>query len=297
MIIGMGVLFMIVAKNISKVYNNKITALDEFELSIGQGLFGLLGPNGSGKTTFMRIITTLLKPTKGTVEVCGNDVMKQPDAVRRLIGYVPQEFGLPKKLTVTEFLDYVAILKGIKSTKERIKQIDYVVQNLSLEEFCKRKIWALSGGMKQRVGVAQALLGKPKVLIVDEPSVGLDPKERVNLRNLLGEISTTAAVILSTHIVEDVQASCSNMAVINNGKIVYYGSPEKLRELAKGKVWSLSLTNSEFQEIKQLYRVTATKTKGSQIIARVLSGSHPLGKGTMVEPELEDGYLLVTGGS
>ncbi len=151
--------------------------------------------------------------------------------------------------------------------------------------------------MKQRVGVAQALLGNPKVLIVDEPTVGLDPKERVNLRNLLGELSATAAVILSTHIVEDVQASCSNMAVIDNGRTKFYGEPAKLKELAAGKVWSLSLTNSELKEIKEQYRVTSTKTEGNEVIARVLSTSSPLERGTELKPELEDGYLLVTGGT
>ena len=287
---------MIEVNGVTKIYDKKIAALNEFSLSIGKGLFGLLGPNGSGKTTLMRIITTLLKPTKGNVIVYGNDVVKQPAAVRKLIGYVPQKFGLPKKLTVTEFLDYVAILKGIKSLRKRKNEIENVVENLSLGEFYKRRIGTLSGGMKQRVGVGQALLGDPMVLIVDEPTVGLDPKERVNLRNLLGQISADATVILSTHIVEDVQASCNKMAVINRGKVAFFGSPEELKEIAAEKVWTLNLTHPELQEIKQQFRVTTTKTDGFRFIARILSESCPMGTGLMVEPELEDGYLLVTGG-
>lgn len=288
---------MIEGKNVLKVYNKGVTALDNLSISIGQGFFGLLGPNGSGKTTLMRIITTLLKPTGGTVTVCGYDVVEQPDEVRKLIGYVPQEFGLPKKLSVMEFLDYVALLKGIKSSKERRKQVDLVIAELNLGDFYKKRIGTLSGGMKQRVGVAQALIGSPKVLIVDEPTVGLDPSERVNLRNLLGEISTYATVVLSTHLVEDVQASCSSIAVIDRGKIMFYGSAEKLMELAAGKVWTVSVTQSELQEIKQQYRVTSTKMEGNMVVARILSISRPFDAAKVADPVLEDGYMLVTGGT
>jgi len=281
---------MITVSQLTKTYGKKVQALRGVDLEIGSGMFGLVGPNGAGKTTLMRILAGLLRPTSGTVSVLGNDVTtgRGKKAVKEVLGYLPQELGLYPDLSAMEFLEYVALLKGVTDKVERKKQLDEILELAGLTQDARRRLRTYSGGMKRRVGIAQALLGKPQLLIVDEPTSGLDPEERVRLRNLLAEMSTHCTVILSTHIVEDVGQSCNDLAVINRGQVLFRGSPGDLIAKARGHVWNLA-TSGERPEAS--LTVVSTMQLENSVQYRVVGNPPGTSKAVSVEPSLEDGYI------
>lgn len=288
---------MIVIENLTKTYPGNIQALQGINLTIDQhGMFGLLGVNGAGKTTLMRIIAGLLQPSGGELTVFGKDMLtlQGRQAVKELLGYLPQTVDFYPNLSAREFLDFVGILKGISDKKERAKQIDSVLEKTHLEKDADRRLETYSGGMKQRVGIAQALLGHPQLLIVDEPTSGLDPEGRVKFRNLLAEISKTCLVILSTHIVEDVSQSCNDLAVIREGSVLFRGSPGDLISAAQGKVWMIS--DQEGRPPGDELILVSTRQQKSGTEYRVLGEPKNLVSATPLEPTLEDGYLWLTRG-
>ncbi len=269
----------------------KVPALRGVDLAIGSGMFGLVGPNGAGKTTLMRILAGLLRPSRGRVAVLGHDVASAQGkmAVKASLGYLPQELGLYPDLTGREFVDYLAILKGHADRAARHREVQALLELVGLAEAADRRLKTYSGGMKRRVGIAQALLGNPKLLVVDEPTAGLDPEERVRLRNLLAEMAARCTVILSTHIVEDVSQSCSDLAVISQGQIIFRGHPRELMAQARGHTWRLTTPNGGRPDAGLTVVSTLMLTDGVQY--RVL-GTPPEGaRAEPVEPSLEDGYL------
>lgn len=273
----------------------KFRALDRLTMQIGPGMFGLLGPNGAGKTTFMRCLTTIQRPTAGEIRLGDIDVVKSAGEARRHIGYLPQEFGFYKGLNAYEVLDYIATMKNIPAGRRR-HEIEAALEQVNLTSAAGRKVGGYSGGMKQRLGIAQALLGSPDLLVVDEPTAGLDPEERIRFRNLLAQLAATRTVVLSTHIVADVEASCTALAVLRNGKLAFAGSPEQLMAAARGQVWQLAVSPAEYEALSATFRVTASRSLGARVEVRVLAPENPLGSGVPVEPGLEDGYLAVMGG-
>jgi ABC-type multidrug transport system ATPase subunit len=281
---------MITISQLTKTYGKKIQALRGVDLEIGGGMFGLVGPNGAGKTTLMRILAGLLRPTSGKVSVLGNDVTtgRGKRAVKEVLGYLPQELGLYPDLSALEFLEYVALLKGVTDKVERKKQLDETLELVGLTQDARRRLRTYSGGMKRRVGIAQALLGQPQLLIVDEPTSGLDPEERVRLRNLLAEMSARCTVILSTHIVEDVSQSCNDLAVINLGQVLFRGSPGDLIAHARGHVWNLT-TSGERPDAGLTVVSTMQLQDGVQY--RVVGTPSGATKAISVEPSLEDSYI------
>lgn len=283
---------MIEIKGLTKIYSGNVQALDGIDLDIKSGMFGLVGPNGAGKTTLMRILAGLLKPTSGKLSVFGEDLTTREGkyAVKSMLGYLPQELGLYPNLTGREFLDYIAILKGVKDSVVRKRQINDLLQEVRLEDTADRRLKTYSGGMKRRIGVAQALLGSPKLLIVDEPTVGLDPEERVRFRNLLSSMASNRTVILSTHIIEDISHSCNNLAVINKGKVVFWGAPSDLITRARGKVWTIT-TNG--QQPNGGLSVVSTLQMQNGVQYRVLGVPTPDYQASAIEPSLEDGYILL----
>ncbi|MBN1934749.1 MAG: ABC transporter ATP-binding protein [Anaerolineae bacterium] len=281
---------MIVIDELTKTYRGNIRALCGVDLEIGSGMFGLVGPNGAGKTTLMRILTGLLRPTSGRVELLGYDVSRARDkqAIKAMLGYLPQELGLYPDLSAREFLDYVAILKGLTDRRARQRQINELLGMVGLAEQAGRRLKTYSGGMKRRVGVAQALLGDPRILIVDEPTAGLDPEERVRLRNLLAETSRHCTVILSTHIVEDISQSCTDLAVLKDGRVLYRGEPRSLIAQARGKVWRI-VTGGEKPDAGLV--AVSTRQLDTGIEYRVLGDPAAQYNAVPVEPSLEDGYI------
>lgn len=275
-----------------KIYPNGKEALHDLNLEIESGMFGLLGPNGAGKTTFMRIMAMLQQPTSGTIYFDDYDLSKDRKAIRSMLGYLPQEFSLFKKLRTWEFLDYSARLVGIEKRK-RVELVDEMLRKVGLFE--ERDRWAnrLSGGMKRRLGIAQAIIGDPKIIIVDEPTTGLDPEERIRFRNILSDISDKdTTIILSTHIVGDISSSCKNVALLNHGKLKFVGSPEQMIAQARGKVWEILVTPDEFEKIKEKYPVIMTipETDGLriQIVAEEVPDYVDV---KSIEPNLEHTYV------
>ncbi len=283
---------MIEITQLTKTYGGKVHALRGITLTIGTGMFGLVGPNGAGKTTLMRILAGLLRPTTGKVHVLGNDIAtpRGKQAVKAQLGYLPQELGVYPNLTAYEFLDYVAILKGITDGKTRRQQIDDLIERVRLEEVANRQLKTFSGGMKRRVGIAQALLGDPRLIIVDEPTAGLDPEERVRLRNLLADVAKRATVILSTHIIEDISQSCSALAVINKGQVLFEGAPSDLIAQARGKVWTITMADERPDDSLSIVS-TLQLREGVQY--RVVGDPNGTHNATTVEPSLEDGYICL----
>ncbi len=280
---------MITIKQLSKTYGSKVQALCRLDLEIGSGMFGLVGPNGAGKTTLMRIIAGLLHPTSGSVRVFNHDVTTSPGrlAIKALLGYLPQELGLYPNLTAREFLDYIAILKGVTDRSMRQKQVTEVLEQVRLSADADRPLRTYSGGMKRRVGIAQALLGDPKLLIVDEPTAGLDPEERVRLRNLLSDMAISRTVILSTHIVEDISQSCNDLAVITQGQVLFRGAPRDLIGQARGHVWTI---NTNGARPNGGVTIVSTLQLQDAVQYRVLGNPQEAG-GVAAEPSLEDGYM------
>ncbi len=282
----------ITIENLTKVYKNNNKALSNINLEIESGIFGLLGPNGAGKTTLMRILVTLMDYSEGTVKVDGLDIKKNRHAIRSMLGYLPQEFNMFSKLTTWEFLDYAGRLAGLRQGAARKKAVEEMLENVGLFEARDRQANKLSGGMKRRLGIAQALIGKPRIVIVDEPTTGLDPEERLRFRNLLSDMSREdIIIILSTHIVGDISSTCQNMAMLNTGEVVYNGSPDKLINQARGHVWLIEADDIQLAHIKEKYPVISTipSEKGweVQIVSKKLDGHH----GKLIEPDLEHAYV------
>ena len=278
--------------NLSKVYDNGKKALTNVNLEIENGMFGLLGPNGAGKSTLMRILVTLMSPTSGTVTVNGFDIKNQRGNVRKQLGYLPQDFRFFTRLKTWEFLDYAAGLAGIKSKKERLGKVDEWLEKVGLFDVRERSANKLSGGMKRRLGIAQALIGNPKIVIVDEPTTGLDPEERIRFRNILSEISQRdVIIILSTHIVGDISSVCQNLALLNYGKVGFTGTPEQLVAKAQGHVWQLTTSGFEYELLKEKYAVISTIPSDDgwevQLVGEDLNGYNAVA----IEPNLEHAYV------
>ncbi len=278
-------------RDLSKTYANGVRALDRVTLTIPKGMFGLLGPNGAGKSTLMRTIATLQEADSGSVRLGELDVLQDKQQVRRLLGYLPQEFGVYPKVSAWALLDHLALLKGIARRRERHELVDALLQRVNLYDHRRKAISGFSGGMKQRFGIAQALLGDPRLLIVDEPTAGLDPGERNRFYNLLSEVGENVIVILSTHIVQDVKELCSQMAVIHGGQVRYAGSPaDAERELA-GAIWSKSITKEQLESHRDRYRILSTKLIAGRPQIRVFATTSPGDGFVAAEPDLEDVFF------
>ncbi len=277
---------------LSKRYNSGKLALKNIDLEIPKGLFGLLGPNGAGKTTLMRILVTLLKPTSGQVKLNGLDIRKNRKEIRRQIGYLPQDFSVFARLTVWEFMDYSACLNGILSKNQRRDRIDLLLETVGLFEARDRLTGKLSGGMKRRLGVAQTLIGDPPLLVVDEPTVGLDPEERIRFRNLLSDLSTQNRIILlSTHIVGDISSTCENIALMDLGRIIFHGPPAELVDSARGKVWTISTGYEDLDSWKEKFPVISTVPSENGYELRIVAENPDTPEAKPAEPNLEDAYI------
>jgi ABC-2 type transport system ATP-binding protein len=276
--------------NVSKQYRRDVWGLRGFSLELGAGVLGLLGPNGAGKSTLMRILATVTDKTGGTVTWNGVDIAKHPENLRRVLGYLPQDFGVYPNLNALEFLEYMAAIKGLdgKSAKRRITEL---LQLVNLVDSARRPLGGYSGGMKQRVGIAQALLNDPQLLIVDEPTAGLDPEERVRFRNLLADLSGERIVILSTHIVSDVEATATSIAIINMGQRITHAAPETILQAVKGKVWTWVVASEAFAKLKQSHLISSTARRSDGVHVRVVSERKPNPDAEPVPVTLEDAYL------
>ncbi|MFK7845016.1 MAG: ABC transporter ATP-binding protein [Rhodothermales bacterium] len=283
-------------QNLSKTYPNGVQALSNVSLTIPQGMFGLLGPNGAGKSTLMRTISTLQEPDEGSIYLGTFNVLEEKDEVRKVLGYLPQEFGLYPKVTAADLLDHFAILKGIGDRKERREIVKALLQRTNLYQAAHKRLGGFSGGMKQRFGIAVALLGDPELIIVDEPTAGLDPAERVRFLNLLSELGENSIVILSTHIVEDVSELCSRMAIINEGQILLEEEPIKTLEAIKGKIWKKIIDRNELPAHQEKYTVISTKLFAGRSVIHVYSNSQPDASFSPVDANLEDVYFCTMKG-
>lgn len=275
-------------------YYGKKQALKEVDLTIQQGMFGLLGRNGAGKTTLMKVLATLLPKSDGRITVCGIPV-EDSARIRKMTGYLPQDFSMYPNMSVYEAMDYLGILSGL-STAERRKRIPYLLEKVNLQNDRKTKVKALSGGMKRRLGIAQAILHNPRILIVDEPTAGLDPEERVRFRNLLCEIAEERIVILSTHIVGDIEATCEQIAVLNNGEILYQGTVSGLIEMADGKVYTAQISRHELPQLKERYIVTSMLTLGNNVMIRFIAEKKPFASAESCDAGVEDAYMYLMNG-
>jgi ABC-type multidrug transport system ATPase subunit len=287
----------LIIQGLSKTYGNGVKALDNVSLTIPTGMFGLLGPNGAGKSTLMRILATLQEADAGTVKLGDLDVLNEKDKVRRVLGYLPQEFGVYPRVSAYEMLDHIALLKGVTNTGERKSLVEALLQKVNLWEQRKRRLSGFSGGMKQRFGIAQSLIGEPKLIIVDEPTAGLDPGERNRFYNLLTEIGENVVVILSTHIVQDVQELCNNMAIINKGKLLYAGAPNDALKGLVGKVWEKSIAKSELERFMASGTLISNKLVAGKPVIHVLGEQRPEDGFASVEPSLEDVFFSHIHGS
>lgn len=277
--------------NISKTYPNGVKALNNVSLEVTNGLFGLLGPNGAGKSSLMRTIATLQKPDQGEVSLNGVSVLDNPYEIRKNLGYLPQEFGVYPNISAEVLLNHFAVLKGISDQKKRKERVDFLLTQTNLYQHRKKKLGEFSGGMKQRFGIAQALLTNPKLIIVDEPTAGLDPTERNRFHNLLSELGEEAIVILSTHFVDDVKELCTNMAILNNGKLLWDGSPEEAIQEIEGKVFYKQIVREEIARYKEEYSVIADQLFRGKPLVLVYSNSNP-GEGFLpVQPDLNHVYF------
>jgi len=278
-------------KNVSKTYSNNVEALKDVTLEVGNGMFGLLGPNGAGKSTLMRTIAGLQELDSGSITVGDIDVSKHKHELRKVLGYLPQEFGLYPKVNALELFDHLATMKGIIDSKERCELTKSLLSQTNLWKYRNRKLGTFSGGMKQRFGIAQALIGEPKLIIVDEPTAGLDPTERNRFHNLLSAIGENVIVILSTHIVEDVSDLCSKMAIIKDGKVKLVGEPLTLVKDLKAQVWTGLVTKKDFKNVKNDHQVISSKLSIGKVQIRVLSDQEPIDGFKQVDPEIEDLYF------
>ncbi|WP_109301820.1 ABC transporter ATP-binding protein [Aquimarina sp. AU474] len=282
---------MLTIKNLNKTYPNGTQALNDVNLTLEKGMFGLLGPNGAGKSTLMRTIATLQLADSGTIEFDNIDVFKQPEELRKVLGYLPQDFGVYPKVSADMMLNHIAKVKGINNAGERKSYVADLLNKVNLYKFRNRNLGDFSGGMRQRFGIAQALLGNPKLIIVDEPTAGLDPLERNRFHNLLSELGEDAVVILSTHIVDDVTNLCQNMAVFNEGKILEQGNPQELSARLDGKVFRKHIEKSELEGIENEYTVLSNYLRGGQFYVNIYSDINPGDGFEIVNNDLEDFYF------
>jgi ABC-2 type transport system ATP-binding protein len=276
---------------LSKRYPGGVQALRDVSLTIPAGMFGLLGPNGAGKSTLMRILATLQEADSGTATLDGIDVLHDKEAVRRVLGYLPQEFGLYPKVTAVELLDQLARIKGVSKSADRRRMVDTLLERTNLQEARRRRLGTYSGGMKQRFGIAQALLQDPKLIIVDEPTAGLDPEERVRFHNLLSEIGEQVVVILSTHIVSDVSDLCPRMAVIDRGEVIVQGEPLQLTRALQGRVWQKLIQRAALADHQARLQVLSARLTAGRTLIRMLSEQRPDAESEPAQPEVEDVYF------
>lgn len=277
--------------HVSKTYSNGLKALNDINLTISPGMFGLLGPNGAGKSTLMRTIATLQDPDSGTITLGDVDVIKQKEELRKVLGYLPQDFGFYPKVNAEDMLHHFAVLKGINNKAERKEICDALLNQTNLYEARKRNLSEYSGGMRQRFGIAQALLGSPKLIIVDEPTAGLDPAERNRFHNILSDLGENIIVILSTHIVEDIKNLCPRMVIMNRGQVLLDGKPDDAIADMRNKVWKLVIDKSELNAYKEKYRIISAKIVGGKLLIHVNSEVIPDAAFALVEPDLEDVYF------
>lgn len=280
----------LVISNLSKQYRRDFWGLRDFSLELGSGITGLLGPNGAGKSTLMRMLATITQPTEGTVTWDGVDIVRSPDGLRSVLGYLPQDFGVYPNLSAREFLEYMAAIKGLDAKTAR-RRIDELLAVVNLVQAAKRPLGGYSGGMKQRVGIAQALLNDPQLLIVDEPTVGLDPEERVRFRNLLSDLAGERIILLSTHIVSDVEATAGEIVFINRGCKIEHASPEKLLQLLEHRVWQWVVPSEALPALKQEHLISSTVRRENGIQVRAVSEVAPDPDAQQATPSLEDVYL------
>lgn len=280
-------------KNLSKTYENGVKAIDNLSLEIGNGMFGLLGPNGAGKSTLMRTIAALQEPTSGIIEFNGINILENPMFIRENLGYLPQEFGVYPKISAYRLLDHLAILKGIVNKKERHEQILNLLNQTNLLQHKDKAVHSFSGGMRQRFGIAQALLGNPKIIIVDEPTAGLDPEERNRFNNLLSEIGESIIVLLSTHIVEDVRDLCTKMAIISNGKLILEGNPNDAVDCLKDQIWMKAIHKNELKDYKNNFNIISSHLNSGKLNIHVFSDQRPDSGFDLISPDLSDVYFNV----
>jgi ABC-2 type transport system ATP-binding protein len=277
--------------DVSHVYPNGVRALDRVTLTVPRGMFGLLGPNGAGKSTLMRTVATLQTPTGGTIRFGGTDVVAQPRWLRRRLGYLPQDFGVYPRVSALDMLDHLAVLKGIVTKADRVQTVETLLRQVNLWDVRKKALTTFSGGMRQRFGIAQALIGRPELIIVDEPTAGLDPEERARFLNLLAEIGESVVVILSTHIVDDVADLCARMAVLADGRIALEGAPSDLIAATRGRVWTKTIDRGELPALRERHRVISTRLFGGRTIVSVLADADPGDGFRAVDGDLADVYF------
>lgn len=279
---------------VSKQYNAQKTGLSDYSINIEKGILGLLGPNGAGKSTLMKIIATISKPTQGTLFLDGVDIVNNPDYIRRVLGYLPQDFGVYPNLNAYEFLEYIAAMKGVGGKGLR-QRIDMLLEGVNLTADAKMPIGTYSGGMKQRVGIAQALLNDPKVLIFDEPTVGLDPEERVRFRQLISDLANDCIIILSSHIVSDIETIADEVAIMQDGKLITKGYQQDIIKQANGQIYEVLLNNNEVGDFKTHYKVIDTARQNDHVRVRYIGKNTDIAAAsTLINPTLEDAYLLLT---
>jgi ABC-type multidrug transport system ATPase subunit len=283
-------------RGLSKTYPNGVRALSDVTLTIATGMFGLLGPNGAGKSTLMRTLATLQDADAGTATLGDIDVLRDKDAVRRRLGYLPQDFGVYPKVSAEDLLDHLARLKGLSKRSERRDTVAALLKQVNLHDVRKKALGGFSGGMRQRFGIAQALLGNPQLIIVDEPTAGLDPEERVRFHNLLAEIGANVIVILSTHIVSDVSDLCSSMAIIHRGRVLLAGDPGVFIRALKGQIWQKTIAHEELEAAKASLPVISTRLMAGRNLVNVVANASPGPGFVPVEPTLEDVYFAAIGG-
>jgi ABC-type multidrug transport system ATPase subunit len=282
---------MLELSGLTKTYGNQVRALDGVSLSIPKGMFGLLGPNGAGKSSLMRTIATLQAPDQGTLTFGDIDILKDPQALRSTLGYLPQDFGVYPRMSARAMLDHLAVLKGLSNAKERKQVVETLLEQTNLAQHARKAVASYSGGMRQRFGIAQALLGDPQLIIVDEPTAGLDPEERNRFHNLLSEIGENVVVILSTHIVEDVSDLCPNMAILDKGQIVNKGAPQDLIDSLNGQVWAKIIDKSDLAGLRDRYQIISERLTMGRVRIHVLADSDPGDGFEATTPDLEDVYF------
>lgn len=281
----------LIIKDLAKTYPNGVKALVGINLEITNGMFGLLGANGSGKSSLMRTIASLQEPSTGSISFNNSDIIQNPDDIRKHLGYLPQEFGVYPKISAEKLLNHLAVLKGLLNKKDRKEQVTALLQQVNLYQHRKKSVYTFSGGMRQRFGIAQALLANPKIIIVDEPTAGLDPEESNRFLNLLSEIGENVIVLLSTHIVEDVRNLCPKMAILSNGQIISEGNPTELVASIEGKIWTKIIPKSDLDIYKKAFDVISTKLVAGETQIRVLSAQKPEASFELITPNLEDFYF------
>ena len=281
----------LIINSLTKTYSNGVKALDNVSLEIENGMFGLLGPNGAGKSSLMRTLATLQEADSGTATLNDIDILNQPKELRKNLGYLPQEFGVYPRITAEQLLNHMAVLKGITNSRERKELVKYLLDKVNLYNKRNKNVKGFSGGMKQRVGIAQALIGNPNLIIVDEPTAGLDPGERNRFYNLLSEVGKDVIVILSTHIVDDIRELCTKMAIMNEGQIVFQGNPQNAIDELNGKVYQRIVTREELDDFATNYAIISNKMVGGQPLIHVFSDTNPENGFELVKPNLEDVFF------